>query len=364
MAINSYIDEKVKKQRWKVDFTLQGQRIRQEGFKSAGQAQAFVDELRLRARLKQRGLLPPEPPKVTLIMLRDKRAKDDSVSNKTMAQTVLAEAIKVLGPDLRLVDLKRAHLREVREHFEQKKLKVGTVVNYLGYLSAALHSAPEHFAELENWRPPRMSRPMRDDGRQRVLTKEELGKLFGELKKWDQYADLADMLRMMLLTGARRGELTGLTLQKINQDWRTLQIVRGTKNGLKRVIPISDTAFDILKRREAPLLTSMAAATVYWVLEMISREAGVLYGDQVEGGWVAHDLRHTAATVIETAGVKYSTVAALLGHKRRDQTATYTHSSLDDLRKAVRVLENWCQEIDDFLLNPIDSHSTLYAEPK
>jgi integrase len=76
--------------------------------------------------------------------------------------------------------------------------------------------------------------------------------------------------------------------------------------------------------------------------------SGVAYGDNVDNGWVIYDLRHVAATVMENAGIPYSAVSAILGHKRKDQTATYAHAQLDTLRRAVEVLESHCREIDGF----------------
>ena len=73
------------------------------------------------------------------------------------------------------------------------------------------------------------------------------------------------------------------------------------------------------------------------------------YGDNIENGWVIYDLRHVAATVMENAGVPYSAVSVILGHKRSDQTATYAHAQLETLRHGVETLENYCRGIDGFL---------------
>jgi site-specific recombinase XerD len=72
---------------------------------------------------------------------------------------------------------------------------------------------------------------------------------------------------------------------------------------------------------------------------------------------VMYDLRHCAATVMKNAGVPYSAVAAILGHKRKDQTATYTHAQLSTMRRGVESLESWCQEIDGFF-SSFDHQST------
>lgn len=120
----------------------------------------------------------------------------------------------------------------------------------------------------------------------------------------------------------------------------------------KQFVALSPLAQEILRRHETPLMNDVADWKFYEMITEVSEAARLPYGDKAKDGWVPHDLRHTAATVIESKGIRYSVVSALLNHKRRDQTATYTHASLEDLRGAVTVLENWCREIDGFLTEP------------
>jgi integrase len=95
--------------------------------------------------------------------------------------------------------------------------------------------------------------------------------------------------------------------------------------------------------------------SLYTALQRAATIAGVEYGDRVEGGWVIYDLRHVAGTVMENAGIPYSAVAAILGHARKDQTATYTHVQLETLRRGMEVLEKHCREIDGFFADPGDT---------
>jgi hypothetical protein len=53
--------------------------------------------------------------------------------------------------------------------------------------------------------------------------------------------------------------------------------------------------------------------------------------------------------------------AAILGHERRDQTATYTHVKLEKMRRGVEVLEKHCREIDGFFQNCDDSQVNAQA---
>lgn len=361
MKIEKYFDETLKKHFWKVDITINGKRYREKGYPTKKELEDAVIELKNAARSARLGLSRP-PQIITFSQLHQARKNDTDVSGKKAALRVLSEVMTILKEDFPLTDLKRYHIKLITEHF-QKRVQVGSVNQYLGLLSAALHAAPLYFLELDEWTPPKIPRVKGATHRERVLTREELGKIFKELNQGDYHQDVGDALRLMLLTGARKKELTGLTIEKVNQDWQTTQFLK-TKNGLNRTVAVSNMVLEILRRRAGkPLLVAFSHQYFWKLIARASTAAGVIYGDQVEGGWVPHDLRHTAATVLETAGVKYSAVAAVLGHKRSDQTATYTHASLGDLRAAVKVLETWCQGIVNFIPDH-DENRGLYENLK
>ena len=52
-----------------------------------------------------------------------------------------------------------------------------------------------------------------------------------------------------------------------------------------------------------------------------------------------HDLRHTAASWLVTAGVPLLEVSQLLGHKSITQTQRYAHLAPESTRKVVQILE-------------------------
>src|SRR5262249_39749611 len=139
-------------------------------------------------------------------------------------------------------------------------------------------------------------------------------------------------------------------------DWRTVQI-EATKTNTRRVIPLSAAAFEILEARKihAPrFFKKISYYGRYVALQRAAEIAEVEYGGLVDGGWIIYDVRHLAATVMESGGVPYSAVAAILGHKRTDMTATYTHVQMETMRRGVEVLENHCRGIDGFFWTPTD----------
>lgn len=359
MKIEKYFDEKLKRWLWRVDFTIGGQRIRMKDFPTRKNADDFIIAAKNKARDHRLGLSRPAPPTITLQQLYDRRAADDVVPSREEALRILRDVITCLEGAMPLTAIKRAHIKQVTEHFQKKELAIGSVNRYLGLFSASLHAAPLYFPDLDEWAPPRIPRLPGENKRERVLTRDELARIFTELNNGDYHEDIGDALRLMLLTGARKKELKKLTIASVNWDWKTAQFLK-TKNKTNRTVALSDMLLEILRRREGkPLFGEVSNTTFLRSLRLASANAGVLYGDRVDGGWVPHDLRHTAATVMESAGVKYSAVAAVLGHKRSDQTATYTHVSLDDLRAAVAVLENWCREIDGFVRGQVQTSGAM-----
>lgn len=349
MKIERYKDPKSKKWMWRIDFTIDGQRIRQSDFATRDQADAFVAGLKQRKRERRFHLSSPRKP-VTLQELRDRRSADHKSFKPQLTIRMLDLLLSVCPAGVLLTELRRHHVRSLTEKLRERNLKPNSINLYLACVSGALHDACEYFPLLDDWQPPRISRVKGAEHRERVLSKKEIGQIFKVINANSSMAEIGDTLRLMLLTGARRKEIRTLSAASINADWRTVQL-RHTKNSTHRVIALSATAQAILSKYSNPMMASVSESQFYDLMAEVSAAANLAYGNDTEGGWVPHDLRHTVATVIESSGIRYSVVAALLGHKRKDQTATYTHANLEDLRKAVEVMESWCQEIDDFVGN-------------
>jgi integrase len=266
-----------------------------------------------------------------------------------------------------ILKLTKSDLKTFVSRFEG--IKGSSINRYLGAVMAMLHAAGEYFPELEDWNPPHVRRMTEGPGRERVLTGDEIARLLAALKGGRQRlerfdsakvkGEVYDLLRMMLLTGAREGELMKLEQSAINWNWRTLQI-DATKTKTIRVLPLSDTALEILQSRYTGKqhFFSINYHQLWRTLKKVCPLADLTIGQSAAGGWVFYDLRHTAASVMELNGVSYSTVSKILGHKRGDMTAHYTHATLESMRHGLQVLEKWCLEIDGFCLGFRENQST------
>ncbi len=123
---------------------------------------------------------------------------------------------------------------------------------------------------------------------------------------------------------------------------RTLRILNAKSRHGERVIPLNQTAYDVL----SGLWSSRKGELIF----PSHRNPGEPLQDHKMGFWKAvrlagiqhirfHDLRHTFATRLVRAGVDLITVQHLLGHATIVMTARYAHALADGKMAAVKLLE-------------------------
>ena len=161
----------------------------------------------------------------------------------------------------------------------------------------------------------------------RFLSGEEVQRLHRALNRHDHArpsrARQADVIRLLLLTGCRKGEILNLRWQDVDGD--TLNLV-DAKSGPRRVF-LSAPARAILERQPR--------AGSFWVFPSPVDPSRPLYPDlplwhsvRKDAGIEnvrLHDLRHTFASHAVLQGVPLPVVSRLLGHKRPSMTLRYAH---------------------------------------
>ena len=135
----------------------------------------------------------------------------------------------------------------------------------------------------------------------------------------------ADIIRLLLLTGCRRGEILQLKWSEV--DGNTLRL-EDSKTG-PRTVWLSGAAQDLIARQPRSGSAFVFPSSIdgarphhetlgLWYLAR--KEAGI---EDVR----LHDLRHTFASQAVARGVPLSTVARLLGHADAGTTFRYAHVS-------------------------------------
>jgi len=167
-----------------------------------------------------------------------------------------------------------------------------------------------------------------DNIRDRRLNEGEyrlLGRLLERADENGSHKITVAMIRLLALTGCRRGEVINLRWDEIDEARGCLRL-RDTKEGLS-IRPVGRAVFDVLKT----LQRNGASAYVFpgtgegkpfsglpksW--RAIFRKSGL-------ADITPHVLRHSFASVANERGFTESTIAAMLGHSRATVTARYVH---------------------------------------
>jgi len=175
--------------------------------------------------------------------------------------------------------------------------------------------------------------------RSRFLTLEEALRLIAALKS-DENRVAANAILLLLLTGARRNEITHAKWDYVNWESKTL-FVPLSKTGRWRTITLCRSAMSLLEelRRSAENeyncpspITGRPSRSLHFPWRRIKRRAGLV-------GLRLHDLRHSFASFLVNDGVSLYVVQQLLGHVNYRTTQRYSHVMPEALTKAVANLD-------------------------
>ena len=152
----------------------------------------------------------------------------------------------------------------------------------------------------------------------------------GELEKLMEFSseEMAQVIRFALETAMRRGELAGMTWEMVDLKKRTVTLP-DTKNGQKRIVPLSSVAVAILKDR---LSTRRIDGEVWNIrLDAISQNFANACQKAGISGLHFHDLRHESTSRLFEKGFDTMEVRTITGHKTLQMLARYTHLKAEDL---------------------------------
>jgi integrase len=177
----------------------------------------------------------------------------------------------------------------------------------------------------------------REDARTRYLKPDELERLTKALAEYPDQ-DAADVFRLLLLTGARRGEVLSATWDQFDlKEGMWTKPATATKQKERHEVPLNAPARQLLARR---LSKHDASAWVFPGRSSgqhrinLDRSWGLICKAAGIAALRIHDLRHSYASTLVSAGFSLPTIGALLGHSQPQTTARYAHLFDDPLRKA------------------------------
>ncbi len=321
------------------------------GLKTVEDARLECLELQLR---DQTGEAPDEAVKVAVPKFRDfvegewKTARYDHFKPSTRKGVDNALKTQLL-PNFGTLPLNRITRSRVNRWFDQYSRSAPGGANHtLVILSGILNHAIVCGHITMN--PARGLRRNPRRKMTRFLSREEIRRLHAVLDacvaERPVNAPTADIIRLLLLTGCRRGEILNLQWREVGKD--ILELI-DSKTG-PRTVFLSPKAKAVIERQ--PRLGSP------WVFPSpVNRKKPRSVGS-LDGLWKLvrkqaeiedvrlHDLRHSVASQAVLKGVPLPVVARLLGHSQVSMTLRYAHVAEKEVEAAAervgRVIADLC----------------------
>jgi len=239
-----------------------------------------------------------------------------------------------------VAELKRSRIAQMLDGVEDK-CGATSANRCMEYLRAALNWWGNRD---DDYVPPRLNglrRKAAIGGRDRILTDDEICNIWPHLA-----GTFGAAIKFLFLTGQRRGDVSGMAWSELEGD--TWAIPAGRyKTGKQQVVPLSRAAQVILNGQDKStrLVFPGRRGQPLYLGNLLKAEL-----DEASGvtGWVVHDLRRTARSLMARAGVQRDVAERVLGHSVGGAVErTYDrHSYLDEKREA---LERLAGQIDRIL---------------
>ncbi len=160
-------------------------------------------------------------------------------------------------------------------------------------------------------------------------------------------------VRIMLLTAARRTEVSAMRWAEINEEKRTwLLPSERSKNRQTHVVPLSTAAWEIIaalpRISDTHVFSTSGNGPVVNFCRIKERLDAKL---KFEKHWQFHDLRRSCASGLQRLGVRVEVIEATLGHRSgvfRGITSIYQRHDFADEKRAA--LEAWGRHVEGLVI--------------
>ena len=230
--------------------------------------------------------------------------------------------------------------------------------------------------------------PSEKKPRERVLSESEIKFFWDNLPSCAITPELQRALKLILLTGQRPGEVSGMHVDEINGKWWTIPVERSKNKRAHRVF-LTATALELIgdttgkgyifptphKKVVRPVGDTALAVSVgrNLAFPLTDDKGQPLYtkdGKQATinrigvDQFTPHDLRRTAATFLSQLGEHDEVIDAILNHAKKGIIATYNQNRYDKEKQTA--LESWERKLtaivnDSGVSNVVSIHSRKKA---
>jgi integrase len=232
-------------------------------------------------------------------------------------------------------DIRRADVKALVVHIHQTApIASNRVLSYLK--TFFVWCVEEEHLEVS---PTAVMRPLANEvKRDRVLDDDEIKAVWLACGALGAFGHV---VRLMLVTGQRRGEVGGMLWAEIDRSKRLWTLPKErTKAARAHEVPLSDLAMSVIdecpemNKFVFPHARGSAAPVSGWsrAKAALDRKSGV-------ADWHLHDLRHTCATNLARLRVDRIVISKILNHAEGGVTSRYDRHDRADLKRAA--LNRW-----------------------
>lgn len=228
--------------------------------------------------------------------------------------------------DLKLSKLKSHHFKAFKKERSEEGAASNTIRLDLTLISSLYKTAKE------DWDMPYLQNPIagmqlpkQGKARNRRLGAEEWVRFNAALNAC-QNRLVKPVTEFALETAARQSEILGLTKGAVDLEKR-FAVLRDTKNGTDRVIPLSQRAVEVLRQLEpsaGPYVFPISRNALVSAWRRILQRARIT-------DFRFHDLRHEGTSALFERGLEVMEVQRITGHKTLKTLLDYTHMNPTDV---------------------------------
>ena len=249
-----------------------------------------------------------------------------------------------------LKDVSPFHLEKLKKRMDDAGQSARSIQYALAVVRQVFNHARGHTIYTGDNPVSKVKIPRPNNARLNFLTHEQASLLLDALKERSQQT--YEMAMLALYCGLRFGEIAGLTWQDIDfsQDIIT---IRDSKNGRTRHAYMTPQVRAMLKAKPQgkpgdllfPGKDGRRMGKISRTFDRTVKDIGL--NNNVTDPRMRlsfHSLRHTFASWLVQSGTDLYVVQQLLGHRTNAMTQRYAHLRQDNLRQAVKQLDNALNE--------------------
>lgn len=195
----------------------------------------------------------------------------------------------------------------------------------------------------------RIGKPTKEQARDRVLSVAEVRAVYEAAG--EEGGLWGPLVRLLLLTGQRRGEIVGLRWEEVDLDAaRIVKPGSGTKNRKPHTTHLSPPALEILNslgpKKRGLVFTTNGKTPVSGISRM-KRRLDARLGDDFEP-WRFHDFRTAMATALAEAGVPETVVDRIQNHVASGSAPSAVarvYNQSEQLPQRAEALDRWADQV-------------------